>query len=128
MKTVFHVQHLMSHSLAGIQLQILFTGLAANVLRWCRPWLTNCVDQPTSRLIHALASPKIMRRVAANAPALVQQTDADLSVCFSPQSGLPGAALILRGLPAVQLPLGFHQPYGFASDSTKRPVAAQNLR
>ena len=39
MKGVFFVQHLMSHSLAGIQLQVLFTGLAANVVRWCRTWL-----------------------------------------------------------------------------------------
>lgn len=128
MKSVFHVQHLMSHSLAGIQLQVLFTGLAANVLRWCRPWLMNCVAQPTSRLTQALKSPKAVVRIAANAPALVQQTDAGLSVCFGPRSGLPGAALILRHLPAVQLPLGFHRPYNFASDSTKRSLVAQNLR
>jgi len=34
LKGTFFVQHLMSRSAAGIQLQVLFTGLAANVIRW----------------------------------------------------------------------------------------------
>ncbi len=40
--TFSSVQHLMSHSRAGIHLQVLFTGLAANTIRWCRPWLKRC--------------------------------------------------------------------------------------
>jgi hypothetical protein len=37
MNGTFFVQHLMSRSPAGIRLQVLFTGLAANVVRWCQP-------------------------------------------------------------------------------------------
>jgi hypothetical protein len=128
MKGVFFVQHLMSHSPAGIRLQVLFTGLAANVVRWCRPWLKDCAAEPTPRVTRILNSPKHVVRVAANAPALVQQTDEGTAVLFGPRSALPGAAFILRGVPAIQLPLGFHQPCKIAPESTKRCLVAQNLR
>jgi hypothetical protein len=128
MKGVFFVQHLMSHSPAGIQLQVLLTGLAANVVRWCRPWLTDCAAEPTPKLIRLLNSPKHVVRAAANAAALVQQTDEGTVVLFGPRSALPGTTLILRGVPAVQLPLGFHQPCKIASESTKGPLVAQTLR
>lgn len=128
MKGVFFVQHLMNHSPAGIRLQVLFTGLAANVVRWCRPWLKACVAEPTRGLTRLLNSPKHVVRVAANAPALVQQTDEGTVVLFGPRSALPGAAFILRGVPAIQLPLGFHQPCKIASESTKGHLVAQNLR
>jgi hypothetical protein len=128
MKGVFFVQHLMSHSLAGIRLQVLFTGLAANIMRWCRPWLKDCAAEPSPSLTRILNSPKHVVRVAANAPALVQQTDEGTVVLFGPRSALPGATFILRGVPAMQLPLGFHQPYKITSDSTKERLVAQNLR
>jgi hypothetical protein len=128
MKGVFFVQHLMSHAPAGIQLQVLFTGLAANVVRWCRPWLKDCATDMTPRLTRVLNSPKHVVRVAANAPALVQQTDAGTTVSFGPRSALPGAAFILRGVPAIQLPLGFHRPCKIPSESTKGRLVAQNLR
>lgn len=57
MKGTFFVQHLMSRSLAGIQLQVLFTGLAANVVRWCTPWLQSCAST---------ADPKFQRTVLPN--------------------------------------------------------------
>jgi hypothetical protein len=128
MKGTFCVQHLMSHSPAGIRLQVLFTCLAANVVRWCRPWLTDCAAEPSRRVSQVLNSPKHVVRVAANTPALVQQTDEGTVVLFGPRTALPGAAFILRGVPAIQLPLGFHLPFKISSDSTKRPLVAQSLR
>ncbi|MCC6192566.1 MAG: hypothetical protein IT318_26370 [Anaerolineales bacterium] len=97
-------------TLAGIRLQVLFTGLAANVVRWCRAWLKNCAAETTPRLTRVLNSPKHVVRAAANAPAFVQQTDTGTAICFGLRSALPGAAFMLRGVPAIQLPLGFHRP------------------
>jgi hypothetical protein len=127
MKGTFHVQHLMSRSPAGIRLQVLFTGLAANVVRWCRPWLTDCTTEPTAWLKRTLNSPKHLVRVAANSPALVQHTSAGLALRFTPVSALPDATLFLRGVRAFQLPLPFHQPFRTASDSTNRRLNAHSL-
>jgi hypothetical protein len=127
MKGTFHVQHLMSRSPAGIRLQVLFTGLAANVVRWCQPWLKDCAAAPTSNVTRILNSPKALVRVAANSAALVQQTDNGTTVLFGPRSALPGAAFTLRGVPAIQLPLGFQRPYKIASDSTNRAPNAHYL-
>jgi hypothetical protein len=127
-KGTFFVQHLVSHSLAGIRLQVLFTGLAANVVRWCRPWLKDCVAEPSPRVSRVLNSPKHVVRVAANSAALVQQTDEGTVVLFGPRTALPGATFVLRGVPAIQLPLGFHNPFKIASDSTKGRLVAQSLR
>ena len=128
MKGTFFVQHLLSHSAAGIRMQVLFTGLAANVVRWSRPWLKDCAAEPSRRVSQVLNSPKHVVRVAANTPALVQQTDEGTVVLFGPRTALPGAAFILRGVPAIQLPLGFHQPFKIVSDSTKGRLVAQSLR
>ena len=128
MKSTFHVQHLMSRSPAGIQLQVVFTGLAANVVRWCRPWLKDCAATPTSNVTRTLNSPQALVRVAANSAALVQQTDHGTTVLFAPHSALPGAAFTLRGVPAIQLPLGFQRPCKIASDSTKSRLNAHYLR
>jgi len=136
MKGTFHVQHLtpappqvrVSRSPAGIRLQVLFTGLAANVVRWCRPWLTDCAAEPTPRLTRTLNSPKHLVRVAANAPALVQRTSAGLAVRFAPASALPEAILFLRGVRAFQLPLRIHDPHKIASDATKPTLNAHYLR
>jgi hypothetical protein len=128
MKGTFHVQHLMSRSPAGIRLQVLFTGLAANVVRWCQPWLKDCAAAPTPNVTRTLNSPKALVRVAANSAALVQRTASATSVLFGPHSALPGAAFTLRGVPAIQLPLGFHRPCKIASDSTNRALNAHYLR
>jgi hypothetical protein len=128
MKGVFFVQHLMSRSSAGIRLQVLFTGLAANVVRWCQPWLKSCAAAPTPNVTRTLNSPKALVRIAANSTALVQQTNDGTSVLFGPRSALPGAAFTLRGVPAIQLPLGFQRPYKIASDSTNRALNAHSLR
>ena len=128
MKGTFHVQHLMSRSPAGIRLQVLFTGLAANLVRWCRPWLKDCTAAPTPRLTRTLNSPKQLIRVAANSPALVQHTSAGLAVRFAPVSALPDAIFFLRGVRAFQLPLPFHEPCKIASDSTNQALNAHSLR
>ena len=115
LKSTFQVQHLMSHSLIGIRLQVRFAGLATNAIRWCRPWLRSCVALPTAPLTRALDSTKHMVRVAANSAAQVQQTSAGMTVQFAATSALPGSALCLRGVPAIQMPLALHKPADFAS-------------
>ena len=115
MKGTFHVQHLMSRSLAGIRLQVLFSGLAANVVRWCVPWLKACAHQSTPKLTRTLNSPKQLVRVAANSAALVQQSSFGTSLQFAPNSSLPGVIMFLKGVPAFQLALGFNQPYKIES-------------
>ncbi len=125
---VFHVQHLMSHTLPGIQIQVLLAGLAANSVRWCMPWLRSCVAEPTPKINRTLSSPKHMVRVAANSPALVQQSGRGTALQFSPTSALPGVTLFLKGVPAFQLPLGFQEPFKIASQTTNPPLGAQNLR
>ena len=110
MKGTFHVQHLMSRSLAGIRLQVLFTGLAANVARWCVPWLRRCAATPSAKFTRVLDSPKHLVRMAANTDALVQHTPFGTALQFAPHSPLSGVTLFLRGVPAFQLALGFNQP------------------
>ena len=107
---VFHVQHLMTRSLYGIQLQVLFTGFAANAVRWAMPWLNTCTQTTTTKFDQTLHSPKHLVRVAANASALVQQSDQGTALQFTPSSALPGVILFLKGVPAFQLPLGLQMP------------------
>ena len=115
MKGTFFVQHLMSRSLAGIRLQVLFTGLAANVVRWCRPWLNTCTAEPTPKWRRTLQSPKQLVRVAANTAALVHYADVGTALQFAPESPFPGVILLLRGIPATQLALGFNRPCSIES-------------
>ena len=110
MKGTFFVQHLMSRSLAGIQLQVLFTGLAANVVRWCTPWLQSCAPTAGSKFRRTLGSPKHLVHMAANTDALVQQAPHGTALLFAPHSPLAGVILFLKGVPAFQLPLGFNRP------------------
>lgn len=116
MKGTFFIQHLMSRSPAGIQLQVLFTGLAANMVRWCVPWLKECAAHSSSlKLTRTLNSPKKLVHIAANSAALVQQTSSGTSLQFAPDSSFPGIVLFLKGVPAFQLALGFNQPIKFES-------------
>jgi hypothetical protein len=102
---VFHIQHLMSRSPAGIRIQVLFASLAANVVHWCVPWLRSCATRPTPKLLRTFDRPKHMVRVGANSAALVQQSASGTSLLFAPTSAVPGAILVLKGVPAFQLPL-----------------------
>lgn len=108
---VFHVQHLMTRSAAGIQLQVLFAGLAANTVRWALPWLQQSTAVPSPKWTRTLRSPKHLVRVAANTAALVQQTPYGTSLQFGAQSAFAGITLFLRGVPAFQLPLGLALPF-----------------
>lgn len=128
MNGTFFVQHLMTRAPAGIRLQVLFSGLAANVVRWCQPWLKTCAAAPTPNLTRTLDRPKALVRVAANSVALVQCTGEGTRLLFGPHSALPGAVFTLRGVPAIQLPLGFYQPCKIAPDSTKPALNAHSLR
>ena len=103
---VYHVQHLMTRARAGIQIQVLFAGLAANSVHWAMPWLRGCARTSAPKLEQTLQSPKHMVRVAANSSAFVQQTDWGTAMQFAPNSALPGVLLYLKGVPAFQLPLG----------------------
>jgi hypothetical protein len=125
---VFHVQHLLSHSLAGIQIQVLFAGLAANSVRWSMPWLRTCVAEDSPKIRQTLSSPKHMVRVAANSAAWVQQTPRGTALQFAPTSALPGMTLFLKGVPALQLPLAFQEPYEITSETTNQALVAQRLR
>lgn len=107
---VFQVQHLMTHSAAGIQLQVLFAGLAANTVRWALPWLRQCTADPSPKWTRTLQSPKHLVRVAANTAALVQQTPRGTNLQFGASSSLAGVILCLRGVPSFQLPLGLAMP------------------
>ena len=115
LKGTFFVQHLMNRSLAGIQLQVLFTGLAANVVRWCVPWLKSCAHALTPKLAHALASPRILVHVAANAAAHVQHTIFGTAMQFADNGPLPKVTLFFRAIPAFQPTLGFNRPLIFDS-------------
>jgi len=115
MKGTFFVQHLMSRSRSGIQIQVLFTGLAANVVRWCTPWLKDCSDQLRPKWQRTLNSPKHLVQVAANCAALVEQTPGGTALQFAPESPFPGVTLFLKGVPAFQLALDFNRPCKIAS-------------
>jgi hypothetical protein len=115
MKGTFFVQHLMNRSPAGIRLQVLFTGLAANTVRWCGPWLKACAAQLTPPLMRALKSPKHLVHVAANTAAFVQHQLSGTALQFAPDSPFPGVTLFLKGVPAFQLAFGFNQPYKIPS-------------
>ena len=110
MKTVYHVQHLMSHAKYGIQIQVLLTGLACNQTQFVQPWLQSAAEQLTPRIESDLASPKTMVRVLANSTASVQRSDCSTVLVFAQTSSAPNFKLCLYGLPLHQLNLGLFQP------------------
>jgi hypothetical protein len=79
---VFHVQHLISRSPAGIRIQVLFASLAANTVHWSVPWLRSCATRPTPKLLRTFDRPKHLVRVGANSAALVQQTASGTSLLY----------------------------------------------
>jgi hypothetical protein len=106
-KTTFKVQHLMSHSPAGIEIQALLTVFAANFVRWADRWVRERVEHPTKRFEMALGSPKRLVRVAANSPATVEHAAGREAVRFSPLSCFGGVVIRLSAEPGYQLPLPF---------------------
>jgi len=110
MKTVYHVQHLMSHAKYGIQIQVLLTGLACNQTQFVQPWLQAAAEKLTPRIESDLASPKTMVRVLANSTASVQRSVCSTVLVFAQTSSAPDFKLCLYGLPLHQLNLGLFQP------------------
>jgi hypothetical protein len=104
-KTTFKVQHLMSRSPAGIQIQAMLTVFAANFVRWADEWIRPRVEQSNRRFDGVLSSPKHLVRVAANSLAAVERNDGRLLVRFSPLSSFEGVVIRLSGVVGHQLPL-----------------------
>jgi hypothetical protein len=110
MKTVYHVQHLMSQAKYGIQIQVLLTGLACNQTQFVQPWLQAATEQLTPQIKSDLASPKTMVRILANSTASVQRSACSTVLVFAQTSSAPDFKLCLHGLPLHQLNLGLFQP------------------
>jgi len=106
-KTTFKIQHLMSHSPAGIEIQALLTVFAANFVRWADYWVRARIEHSTRRFDSALASPKRLVRVAANSPATVERLPGRETVRFSSLSCFAGVVIRLSDGPAYQLALPF---------------------
>ena len=106
-KTTFKVQHLMSHSPAGIEMQVLLTVFAANFVRWADEWVRARLEQTNRRFDTALTSPKRLVRVAANSPATVERRPGRETVRFSPLSCFAGVVIRLSDGPGHQLALPF---------------------
>jgi hypothetical protein len=114
-KTTFKVQHLMSRSAAGIEIQALLTVFAANFVRWANGWVRPRIEQSSARFEAVLRRPKHLVRVAANSPALVKHSDARIRVCFSPLSSLAGVVVCVAGMPGIQLSLPLFESHHFSS-------------
>jgi hypothetical protein len=104
-KTTFKVQHLMTRSPAGIQIQAMLTVFAANFVRWADEWIRPRVEQSNRRFDGVLSSPKHLVRVAANSLAAIERSDGRLLVRFSHLSSFEGVVIRLSGAAAHQLPL-----------------------
>lgn len=114
-KTTFKVQHLMSHSPAGIEIQAVLTVFAANFVRWADRWVRERVEHSTKRFEAVLGSPKRLVRVAANSPAIVEHAAGREAVYFSPLSCFDGVVIRLSNGPGYQLPLPFAENAHFDS-------------
>ena len=110
MKTVYHVQHLLSHAKYGIQIQVLLTGLACNQTQFIQPWLQAAAAKLTPTRQADLSSPKTMVRILANSTASVQRSASSTVLVFAKTSCIPDFKLCLHGLPLHQLNLGLFQP------------------
>lgn len=110
MTVVHHVQHLMSHTKVGIELQVLFTGWGCNLARFISPWLRAAAEALKPQFAADLHSPKNLVRVLANSSARVQQTPCSTVITFAADSSVPEVTLRLHGLPLRQLSLGLFQP------------------
>jgi hypothetical protein len=110
MKTVYHVQHLMSHAKYGIQIQVLLTGLACNQMQFVQPWLQLAAEKLTPQIEADLTSPKMMVRILANSTANVQRSTWSTVLVFARTNSARDLKLCLHGVPLHQLNLGLFQP------------------
>jgi hypothetical protein len=107
-KTVFKVQHLWSHSVVGMQMQVALTLFAANFVAWTQEWVAERAITLQASVARALQGTKYLVRVAANSPATVEQAQGQVVVRFSPLSGLAGTVIHLAGPQPVQLALDLY--------------------
>jgi len=103
-KTVFHIQHPMSHRLIGMQIQLAFTMFAANFIPWAQLWLQGQTVETSEPPVRGLTRLKALVRVAANSPAAVEHYCGQTLVRFGPTSSLPGVVIGIT-LAAIQLAL-----------------------
>ena len=103
-KTVFHVQHPMSHRLIGMQIQLAFTMFAANFVHWAQIWMQDQVVEPAGRKVRGLKRIKALVQVAANSAATVEHQPGQTLVRFGPTSSLAGVVIGVT-LAAIQLAL-----------------------
>jgi hypothetical protein len=104
-KSVFHVQHLMSRSSIGMQIQVALTLFAANFVQWASVWLAERMVAPAPALVKMLGQVKRLVRELANSPGTVERHGGQVLVRFDAASRLAGAVICLRGIAAVQLAL-----------------------
>jgi uncharacterized coiled-coil protein SlyX len=114
-KTTFKVQHLMSRSPAGIQIQVHLTAFAANLIRWANEWIEPRIEHSTNHFQQALTSPKQLVRVAANSLAMVERSDERTAIHFSHLSSFPCVIICTSGVVAQQLPLPLSGNHFFSS-------------
>jgi hypothetical protein len=104
-KSVFHVQHLLSRSPVGMQIQVALTLFAANFVQWAQVWLRERLVGPPKPLLAVLGQVKRLVQVLANSPARVEHGPGQLVVRFSPASSFAGLVICVSRGPAVQLML-----------------------
>jgi hypothetical protein len=114
-KTTFKLQHLMSRSPAGIEIQVHLTALAANMIRWAKEPIDQWVEHTTDHFRRVLASSKQLVHVAANSQAAVECPAGRTVVHFSSQSGLAGVSLCTSRPVAFQLHLGLARNHHLSS-------------
>src|SRR5262249_42157314 len=71
-KTVFHIQHPLSRSRVGMQIQVALTLFAANFVGWARAWLVERLQTARLGQETRFQQVKILARQAANSAAWVE--------------------------------------------------------
>jgi hypothetical protein len=109
-KSVFHVQHLMSRSVVGMQIQIALTLFAANFVQWASVWLAERIVDASAQLLKMMRQVKRLVRELANSPGTVERHGGQLLLRLGASSGLARLVICLRGATAVQLTLPLFSP------------------
>jgi hypothetical protein len=104
-KGVFQIKHMKMRSMAGMDIQELFTLFAANFVRWAAVWLAGSQPKPPKPFDQPQASVKRLVRVAANTSAWVIYQPQGTLLMFTKSSPFAGAELLVRGGWCFQPPL-----------------------
>jgi hypothetical protein len=103
-KTVFHLQHLWSRHLVGMQIQLALALFAANFIAGAQAWVRERLVVAQNRGVRLFERVKGLVRVATNSAALVELQPGQVLVRFSATSSLAGVVIRLTA-GAVQLAL-----------------------